>query len=123
MAQPPLENHHVSGSEASPDLAIDTISGLPRYLMSFNGRALTLERAFTEALGAGTLSPVDTAGLTPREMDVLRIIVHGNSNRSIAAALFLSERTVENHVTHILAKLGLESRTAAAAFALQRGLV
>lgn len=88
-----------------------------------DGRALTLERAVTEALGAGTPSPVDTAGLTPREMDVLRLIVHGNSNRSIAAALFLSERTVENHVTHILAKLGLESRTAATAFALQRGLV
>ena len=62
-------------------------------------------------------------GLTPRELEVLRLLVEGHSNRRIGDTLSLSERTVENHVTHILAKLGLESRTAAATYAVRQGLV
>jgi DNA-binding CsgD family transcriptional regulator len=60
--------------------------------------------------------------LTPREREVLRLVAGGQSNREIAAGLFLSERTVENHVRHILAKLDLVSRTAAAAYAIRHGL-
>jgi DNA-binding NarL/FixJ family response regulator len=62
-------------------------------------------------------------GLTPRELGVLRLLVEGHSNPRIAAVLFISQRTVRNHVTSILAKLGVDSRTAAATFALRRGLV
>ncbi|MGI8962965.1 MAG: LuxR C-terminal-related transcriptional regulator, partial [Thermomicrobiales bacterium] len=61
-------------------------------------------------------------GLTPRELDVLRLLVEGGSNRNIADALSLSERTVENHVRHILDKLNLDTRTAAATFAVRHGL-
>jgi DNA-binding CsgD family transcriptional regulator/tetratricopeptide (TPR) repeat protein len=59
--------------------------------------------------------------LTPRETQVLRLIVEGRSNPDIANAFGISHRTVRNHVTNILAKLGVESRTAAATYALRIG--
>jgi predicted ATPase/DNA-binding CsgD family transcriptional regulator len=61
-------------------------------------------------------------GLSPREVDVLRNLAEGLTNRDIAERLSLSERTVENHVLHILTKLDLGSRTAAAIYALRQGL-
>jgi predicted ATPase/DNA-binding NarL/FixJ family response regulator len=63
------------------------------------------------------------AGLTAREVDVLRLVAAGKSNRAIAEALFISERTVENHISHMLGKLEVESRTAAVAVAAQLGIV
>jgi DNA-binding NarL/FixJ family response regulator len=66
--------------------------------------------------------PAARAGLTPREREVLRLLAAGRSNREIGEALFVSPRTVQTHVTHLLAKLGLPSRTAAAAFAHEHGL-
>jgi DNA-binding CsgD family transcriptional regulator len=63
------------------------------------------------------------AGLTPRERDVIRLIVEGHTDQQIADALFLSRRTVTSHVTAILAKLAVPSRSAAAAAAVRRGLV
>ena len=63
------------------------------------------------------------AGLTPRELEVLRLLADGHSNRTMADQLSLSERTVENHVFHILTKLNVDSRTAAVAFAFKHGLV
>ncbi|MEU3017893.1 response regulator transcription factor [Nocardiopsis sp. NPDC007018] len=56
----------------------------------------------------------DDHGLTGRELDVVRLVGSGASNREIARALFLSEGTVRNHVTHVLRKLGLRDRTALA---------
>jgi predicted ATPase/DNA-binding CsgD family transcriptional regulator/transcriptional regulator with XRE-family HTH domain len=70
---------------------------------------------------APALSP-SLHGLSPRELEVLRLIAGGYSNRAIAEALSLSKRTVENHVSHMLAKLKLESRAAAATFAVRQGL-
>lgn len=63
------------------------------------------------------------SGLTPREREVLRLVAEGRSNRSIGEALSISDRTVENHVMHLLAKLDVESRTAAATYAVRHGLV
>jgi DNA-binding NarL/FixJ family response regulator len=60
--------------------------------------------------------------LTPREVEVLRLLVEGRSNPEIAEALFISLRTVTTHVTNILAKLGAQSRTEAATYAVRRGL-
>lgn len=65
----------------------------------------------------------DPAGLTRRELEVLRLVAAGKSNRSIAADLVLSEKTVARHVSNILAKLGVASRSAATAHAYERGLV
>ena len=62
------------------------------------------------------------AGLSEREVEVLRHIVTGKSNRQIADELILSERTVANHLAHIFNKTGTDNRTAAAAFAIRHGL-
>jgi len=62
-------------------------------------------------------------GLTVREAQVLRLLVDGQTDREIATALFISPKTASNHVANILGKLGAETRTAAAAFALRHGLV
>lgn len=64
-----------------------------------------------------------TATLTPRELDVLRLIVVGRANKEIAAALDVSEETVKTHVSHVLAKLEVENRVQAIAEALRRRLV
>ncbi|WP_238525528.1 MULTISPECIES: response regulator transcription factor [Acidobacterium] len=61
--------------------------------------------------------------LTARELDVLRLIVQGRSNREIAADLHISEATVKTHINNLLSKLGVSDRTQAATTALQRGLV
>jgi DNA-binding NarL/FixJ family response regulator len=61
--------------------------------------------------------PPELADLSPREWEVLRLIASGASNREIAQALYISERTVKNHVTSILSRLGLRDRTQAALFA------
>ena len=65
----------------------------------------------------------DTHGLSPRELEVLRLVAAGKSNREIAAALVISEHTVARHVQNIFAKLGLSSRAAATAFAFEHDLV
>lgn len=64
-----------------------------------------------------------TATLTSRELDVLRLVGAGNANKEIAAQLGISERTVRTHVSNILGKLGLTSRTQAALWAVRERLV
>ncbi len=61
-------------------------------------------------------------GLSPRELDVLRLMANGLSNQQIADELFLSRRTVTSHVTHILGKMDLASRTAAVSLAIRAGI-
>jgi non-specific serine/threonine protein kinase len=111
---------------------VRTKLGEPAYQTAWeSGRQLSWEDVLTQidALvdaitnDADGTSTADTRhGLTPRELDVLRLLVEGCSNRAIGDALSISERTVENHVVHILAKLGLDSRTAAATWAVRHGL-
>lgn len=66
---------------------------------------------------------MNAPALTDRETEVLRLIVGGNSNKEIAAALFISEATVKTHINSLLGKLGVSDRTQAATTALQRGIV
>jgi NarL family two-component system response regulator LiaR len=61
--------------------------------------------------------------LTPRELDVLRLVGRGMSNREIAAELTISQKTVKTHVSSILSKLDLADRTQAAILAVRQGLV
>ncbi|GAB2534080.1 helix-turn-helix transcriptional regulator [Nocardia heshunensis] len=68
-------------------------------------------------------NPSTRFGLTPRELDVLRLVAKGLSNRGLAAELFISANTAGVHVSRILTKLGVASRTEAAAFAHQHGLL
>jgi DNA-binding CsgD family transcriptional regulator len=92
------------------------------------GRALPLEAVLAIALESTAFpevapSPASTASLlSPRELEVLRLLVEGMSNQEIAAALFISPRTVINHVASIMNKLGLDSRTAVAAWAIRNGV-
>ena len=60
--------------------------------------------------------------LTPRELEVLRLIAGGRSNKRIALELGVAEKTVKTHVSHVLAKLGLSDRTQAALYAVREGL-
>jgi len=96
------------------------------------GRALAWEDAVRDALTvgdpAGGALPPDVRepsphGLTPRELDVLRLLVEGRSDREIGEALFIGTRTVQTHVANLFAKLGVNARAEAAAVAVRRGLV
>jgi DNA-binding CsgD family transcriptional regulator len=66
---------------------------------------------------------IDTHGLTARELQVLRLVATGETNKAIAAELVLSERTVDRHVSNIFTKLGVSSRAAATAYAYEHQLV
>jgi predicted ATPase/DNA-binding NarL/FixJ family response regulator len=68
-------------------------------------------------------TPASRFELTVREREVLALLVEGRSNPEIAATLSISQKTVRNHLTNIFSKLDVESRTAAATFALRQGLV
>ena len=73
-------------------------------------------------LGQGVPTERALTGLTPREVEVLRLLVEGRSNRQIAETLFISGKTASVHVTNLLAKLGVHSRLEAAATARRLGL-
>jgi ATP/maltotriose-dependent transcriptional regulator MalT len=82
-------------------------------------------RAALPLAGEGRPTPqpdVMPFGLTPRELEVLSLVAAGLTNREIGAALFMSEKTASVHVSRILAKLGVRSRTQAAAVATRAGL-
>lgn len=67
-------------------------------------------------------SSENTHGLTPRELEVLRLLATGKTNKDIASDLYISERTVDRHVSNILAKLNVSSRAAATAYAYEHDL-
>ena len=73
-------------------------------------------------IGDGAERSEGAAGLTPRELEVLRLVAEGRSNQQIADALFISRKTASVHVSHILSKLGAKTRVEAAAFAHRAGL-
>ena len=66
---------------------------------------------------------VDVHGLTARELQVLRLVAAGETNKAIATKLVLSERTVDRHVSNIFTKLGVSSRTAATAYTYEHQLI
>jgi DNA-binding CsgD family transcriptional regulator len=72
---------------------------------------------------ATAVSPIDAPRLSPRESEVLKLLVGGRSNAEIANILFMSRRTAEHHVAKILAKVGADSRTAAATYAVRHKLI
>jgi predicted ATPase/DNA-binding CsgD family transcriptional regulator len=85
--------------------------------------ALTLELEIARDTGdePGSHSVPDV-GLSPRELEVLRLVVAGRTDQQIADALFVSRRTITTHIGNILAKLGVANRTEAVAFAVRHGL-
>jgi DNA-binding NarL/FixJ family response regulator len=81
------------------------------------------ERYVPADLAARLAARQPRSQLSPRELDVLRLIVGGKRNKEIAGTLDISEGTVKIHVSAILAKLGVFDRTEAVAAALQKGIV
>ena len=94
--------------------------GAARRIFAELGAAPVVARMDPAASGA---EPGDAHGLTARELEVLRRIAAGKTNRDIAAELFISEHTVARHIQNIFAKLDVSSRTAATAFAFEHDLV
>jgi DNA-binding CsgD family transcriptional regulator len=87
----------------------------------FSQLAATPDLARVEALSAKAAG--GAGGLTARELQVLRLVAAGETNKAIGAELFVSERTVDRHLSNIYAKLGVSSRAAATAHAYQHGLI
>jgi two-component system, NarL family, response regulator LiaR len=121
---------------------IDAVkAGALSYLPKTAGVDQVIESVRAAARGESVLEPAATARLlrelrrgagsgadplrqlTPRELDVLKALAQGRSNREIAKVLSVTEETVKSHVSSILAKLGLSDRTQAAIFGLQHHLV
>ena len=73
--------------------------------------------------GTSAVRSAQPFGLTPRELEVLRLVASGRTNRAIADQLFLSEKTVDRHVSNLFTKLDVSTRAAATAFAYQHKLV
>ncbi|MGI8404565.1 MAG: ATP-binding protein [Thermomicrobiales bacterium] len=88
------------------------------------GRALSLNEALAEAgeVSAGPVPPVSSL-FTPREREILQLLVKGKTDRAIADALYISTRTVESHVARIFAKLDVHTRAGAVSTALTTGLI
>jgi DNA-binding NarL/FixJ family response regulator len=102
------------GDEEGAELALSAALAVFERLGAEQESART-----AELLGARS----QPAGLTSREVEVLRLVASGRSNREIATELCLSAKTVSRHLSNIFYKIGVSSRTAAAAFAYEHGLI
>jgi DNA-binding NarL/FixJ family response regulator len=122
------------GDDADVLAAID--AGATGYLLKDAPREELLRGVRAAAAGQSVLSPEVAATLlgrvrepepetplSPRELEVLRLVAAGRSNREAAAELFISEATVKTHLLHVYAKLGVNDRAAAVAAGYERGLL
>ena len=122
------------GDDSDVLAAID--AGATGYLLKDAPREELLRGVRAAARGESVLSPSVAATLlgrvrapepetplSPRELEVLRLIARGASNREAASQLFISEATVKTHLIHVYAKLGVNDRAAAVATAYDRGLL
>jgi NarL family two-component system response regulator LiaR len=96
---------------ASPEFLLQTV------------RAAAQGRRMVDAGLAAALLPGEQVELSPRELDVLRLLARGKTNRQIASELVIGEETAKSHVANILAKLQIDHRSQAAACALSKGLL
>jgi non-specific serine/threonine protein kinase len=85
-----------------------------------DGSRLGVDDAIALAFGTSRPRASAPAGLSARELDVVGLVAEGRANKAIAAELHLSVRTVESHVRHVLAKVGLDNRTQLASWARER---
>jgi DNA-binding NarL/FixJ family response regulator len=108
--------HQALGDSDTAELEWDAAGRVFRQL----GAAPEVARV--EALSRSAV-PTAAGGLTARELQVLRLVAAGKSNRTIAADLVISQHTVARHVQNIFAKLDVSSRSAATAFAFEHGLL
>ena len=107
---------HALGDEDAASLEIDSAR------LIFERLGATPDLARIDSLIKGTTRD-NTHGLTQRELQVLRLVATGDTNKAIAAALGLSEKTIDRHVSNIFTKLDVSSRAAATAFAYRQKLI
>ncbi|WP_040695789.1 response regulator [Nocardia vinacea] len=131
LAQPP-NVLVVTNYDTDADILSAIEAGACGYILKDTPPMELLAAVRSAAEGESVLSPAvasklmirvrraDTT-LSPREIEVLRLVADGSSNREIAKELFLSETTVKSHLVHIYAKLGVRSRTSAVARAREQG--
>jgi NarL family two-component system response regulator LiaR len=105
--------------DSSPEQLLDAIRQVHRGEPSLEP---SIARKVLQEISTPNQAKPTTDPLTEREAEVLRLIAQGMSNKEIAAALFVAEWTVRSHVSSILSKLQLASRTQAALFALRSGM-
>ena len=129
LAPSERDSYHVIVSAARASLAPDRMA-----LIWETGRSLPMDTVIQEALEEQAVSAslpdapqarnlhAPVVGLTPREIDVLRLL-EDYSDREIADRLSIGSRTVSTHVTNILAKLSVNTRTSAVAYAIRRGMI
>ncbi len=101
--------------DASPEAIADAVAAAAR------GETV-LASGLAQRLVSRMRAPSEPT-LTPRELEVLRLVADGSSNRAIARALFVSEATVKTHLVHAYEKLGVDNRTGAVTVARERGLL
>jgi len=106
--------YRVLGDKDGADLEISAARSI------FGRLGAAPDLAWIDSLMKGSSKPHP---LTPRELQVLRLVAAGKTNATIAAELFLSERTIERHLSNIFTKLDLSTRTAATAWAYEHGLI
>jgi two-component system NarL family response regulator len=109
--------------DISPSVLIKTILGVANG-ESFITPSMTAKMFSEYARLSSQIQPgASSQGLTRREVDVLCLVAQGENNRTIAKKLYISEKTVKNHLTNIFQKLGVEDRTQAAIHAVKNRLV
>jgi DNA-binding CsgD family transcriptional regulator len=121
-----LQGRSQQASEAfleAQHLAADIASAIPEAPLreAFSRQALAVVPS-ARPLSARQMAKSESGGLTAREREVARMISRGLSNREMAGALTVGERTIETHVSNILAKLAFSSRTQVATWAVEKGL-
>jgi DNA-binding NarL/FixJ family response regulator len=102
--------------EEAPQTILDAVRGVAHGEEGWVSRSIAAQMV-------SWVRDEDTASLTPREMDVLRLVVEGRTNQSIAVNLGISEKTVEKYLESLYNKLGVTSRVEAAVHAVREGLV
>jgi DNA-binding NarL/FixJ family response regulator len=108
-------------------LACREVGDIEGAELALSSSSAVFERLGAQGESARTATLIgerpQVAGLTQRELEVLRLVAAGKSNREIAQELYLSVKTVARHLSNIFSKIGVSSRTAATAFAYEKGLV
>jgi DNA-binding NarL/FixJ family response regulator len=125
VGSPPAAPHAAN----APDVVIDeallsslqhlSVAEFIAHVRDFSAGGVAPERHLRPVVAQGDLHSL----LSHRELEVVRLLAEGLSNKQISLRLQLSDKTVKNHISHILAKMGLSARTQVAVHALRSGLV
>jgi DNA-binding NarL/FixJ family response regulator len=112
---------YVLKTAANRDLVAACRASMRGEPFLYQGALTTLVRDYLERARAGETAPADP--LTPRELEVVKLIAEGSTSDEIADALVISRKTVDHHRCHILEKLGMRNGAELTRYAIRRGLV